>query len=374
MRVRFGGFHQQWLTIVDQDFHDSNPTSYRRNLNVVDEYHNSEIWLLGEAIVSGGITIGLKIEMEANSNTNEVDKLFAYLSKNTVGRVTVGNENNAAILLRVTAPSGGIGIDDGDVIGGFFRVPEAFILDNTALNVTSLRFGDGDSGKFTYITPDFGGFQAGASFIPQFEGRADNTSLRAADEERGRRFRNGWAGGVRLNRYFGQVGVRASAGVLGGQAAEFLRAPSRGATPKKAGGNDLLAWSLGARFEWAGLNFGGAATWGAGDYGRDGRTGLVQQLNSNGWSVGAAYQYGLYTVGVNYFKSSLNRFAGRGGHSWLDVGTASCTYALGSGIALVGGFFAYDADGEEALGSGEGNRFKQENTGWGVATGLLLSF
>lgn len=160
MRVRFGGFHQQWLTIVDQDFHDSNPTSYRRNLNVVDEYHNSEIWLLGEAIVSGGITIGLKIEMEANSNTNEVDKLFAYLSKNTVGRVTVGNENNAAILLRVTAPSGGIGIDDGDVIGGFFRVPEAFILDNTALNVTSLRFGDGDSGKFTYITPDFGGFQA----------------------------------------------------------------------------------------------------------------------------------------------------------------------------------------------------------------------
>ena len=107
-----------------------------------------------------------------------------------MGQVIVGDENNAGFLLHVTAPDGGISLDSGDLcnirafeVGGSGVSPGGggqFF--DSPLCTTNLRLLDNDSGKFTYITPRFAGFQAGVSYIPEFETGGDNNSaLRRAD-------------------------------------------------------------------------------------------------------------------------------------------------------------------------------------------------
>jgi len=140
--------------------------------------------------------------------------------------------------------------------------------------------------------------------------------------------------------------------------------------------DNLFAWSLGGQASLAGFSAGfGFAK---GEQGRGGTSGRGTppgsatsiQINSTGWTVGAAYEVGPYKVGVDYYRgvgnpNSSAATADTSGRQRLDQAVLSGTYTLGPGIRLVGGVFWFD-------GESEGNTVA--NDGYGVATGFKLGF
>jgi hypothetical protein len=381
-RIKLGlsGYFQQWGVFTDQSFKTrtgGTPAGafQQQPTNFASEKHNSEICVIGQTTLDSGLTVGINVQIEANTSADQIDESYLFLQSPTFGQAILGDENNAAYLLHVTAPDGGVSLDSGDLLNiRAFETNGAPVFD-TALGTTNLRLLDNDSGKFTYITPRFAGFQAGISFIPEFTSGGDNNSaLRKAGITEGngvaggtsttRGIYNGVAPGINYTNTFGNgFGVQASAGYLwaetgsgyGGTPAFNGQAAAPGADTK-----NLIAYNAGAQLSFAGFSVGGGWM-----YIPQGNSPNIGKLNGVGWTAGGAYEFGPYKVGLDYETGTQNAVS-TGGVSRLEQAVLSGTYVLGPGIRLVGGIFAYDWDQE--------NSISKNNNGIGGTTGLKLAF
>jgi outer membrane protein OmpU len=381
-RIRLGlsGYHQQWGVYSNQDIDTPTLTgsTASRKIKTVpfDQKHNSEICVIGETTLDNGLTIGVNVQIEANTSGDSIDESYLYVQHPTYGQLILGDENNAGYLLHVTAPDGGINWDSGDMINNDFWVnTSGQSYFNTALGTTNLRFNDNDSGKFTYITPRFFGFQAGYSFIPQLEpfgGDCNSsvyyTNLGSTFGASGgnncgtNQFKNGSAGGLNYREKFGDFGVQASVGAM----YAFSGRTGRTLGNQAPSGSELFAWNLGAQFSYAGFEFGGAYNDAPN---RQVAVSGNNSMQSHSWTVGAAYEWGPYRVGLGYMKGETRGNLSVNKWTRLDQANISGTYTLGPGIRLVGGFFLYDIDAQD-----QDRGFGNNNNGWGFASGLKLGF
>lgn len=360
-RIKLGlsGYYQQWAVATNQSYKTrATPDSSARYQNTVflDNKHNSEVCVIGQTTLDNGLTIGVNIQIEAFSEGDSIDESYLFLQSPTLGQVIVGDEDNAAYLLHVTAPDGGIPIDSGDLVKVRMFETGGGVLFDTPLATTNLRLNDNDSGKFTYISPRFAGFQVGASYIPNFEqpGGDNNSALTAVgtgDGGRNSGQHDGVAAAVNYTETFGGFGVQASGG--------FLRADSFSGGPNKSDSN-LIGYNAGAQFSYEGVTVGGGWMWVP-----QGQRTATTKFNGQSWSVGAAYTFGPYKVGFEYFTGNNNK-TGNGGRDRLEQTGVSGTYTLGPGIRLVGGVFYYDWQEE--------NKLSQNKNGVLGATAIKLAF
>ena len=369
-RIKVGvhGYHQQWGVYLNDDIDTRNDDGSTTKIKTspVDQKHNSEICFTGESTLDNGITFGLNVQLEANTEGDQIDESYLYVQSDSMGRIIVGDENNAGYLLHVTAPDGGISIDSGDMISDTFWADtyggSSF---NTSLATTNLRFNDNDSGKFTYISPRFAGFQLGASYIPQFEpgGGDDNDPIyksRGTNTDDKETQNEGYAVGANFKEDFGGFGVQASLGYLGANTSD----------------NPLSAANGGAQFSFAGFTVGGAyvkAFGGSRTLNDNGQE--ITEFDGDGWTAGGAYEIGPYKIGITYQRGVNSGFKGAdGGDVRLDQANLGGPYQFGPGIRLVGGFFAYDSDAQNpgcvTADCGAG----YDNDGWGFASGIKLGF
>lgn len=368
IKLGLSGYHQQFVTAVEQDYNVVGAPGRAQRTNVVDQKHNSEVCFIGESTLDSGITVGVNVQLEANTSSDQIDESYMYVSHPQAGQLLMGDENNAGYLLHVTAPDGGISLDSGDLLNlEAFVIPVANVFD-TAIGTTNLRFFDNDSGKVSYTTPRYAGFQAGISYIPEFEnGGDDNSSLRApgtGNLGRNAGIHNGWGGGLNYKNDFNGVGVQASVGAMYGDPAASGNANGGGVNLNGASTDPIVAYNTGAQVSYAGFTVGGAYSRGQGNTNTQVAGGLGQ-VNSWSYTVGAAYATGPYTVGVDYMYGTNNTSPNLSGRGHLTQFIVSGGYTLGPGIRLVGGVFTYD-------GENEGNT--TENDGYGALSGFKLSF
>lgn len=377
IKLQLSGYFQQWGVFTEQQLR-TRPTTgtgvafgnkSNQPTNFATEKHNSEICFIGQTTLDNGLTIGVNVQLEANTSSDQIDESYLFIQSPTAGQLILGDENNAGYLLHVTAPDGGISLDSGDLTNiTAFETNGAPVFD-TALGTTNLRLLDNDSGKFTYITPRFAGFQAGISYIPEFTSGGDNnTSLRRSGNgtingstATTRGIYNGFAPGVNYTDKFGDFGVQASLGYLyASTGSGYSGTPAfNGAAAAGGDTKNLIAYNGGLQLSLAGFSVGGAYL-----YVPQGNSPNIGKLNGNGWTVGGAYEFGPYKLGIDYQYGDQNAVAG-GGKSRLRQGVVSGTYTMGPGIRLVGGVFTYDWDQENNVSS---------NSGIGGATGLKLAF
>ena len=384
-RIKLGlsGYFQQFGVVTDQSYRvRATPATNDRHekTQLVDQKHNSEICVIGQTTLDSGLTIGINVQIEANTESDQIDESYLFIQSPTMGQLIVGDENNAGYLLHVTAPDGGISLDSGDLCN--LRAFEtgtatqaagygglgANLFDSPTCT-TNLRINDNDSGKFTYITPRFAGLQAGVSYIPNLEAGGDNnsalTKIGTGDNGRNSGLKNGVAGGLNYTETFGDVGIQASGGAM------WAESFSGGANGSNA---NLLAYNAGAQFSFAGFSVGGGWLYvpqgqrnvvSAAQAGTTGAT-AGSPIRSNGmsWTAGGAYEFGPYKIGLDYMYGENNKTTS-GGKDRLTQAIVSGSYALGPGIKLVGGVFYYDWEEENQL---------SKNNGIGGLSGLKLSF
>lgn len=389
-RIKLGlsGYYQQWGVGLDQDIKGVASNSIKTN--PIDQKHNSEICVIGQTTLDNGLTVGVNVQFEANNDIDQIDESYLFLQGPSLGQIIIGDENNAGYLLHVTAPDGGIVVDEGDLmnIDAWVNTGISSYLD-TPVGTTNLRLTDNDSGKFTYITPRFAGLQAGVSFIPQTEGSggddnngayfirttASSAGYQGAQISTARsRYKNGWAGGVNYTHTLGGVGVQSSLGAM-----YFDRGKQSLVT---ANGSNLFAWNAGLQISLAGFSVGGAYIDSPNKntlHATNATTGGISSYSLGGYSytVGAAYEFGPYKVGLDYMYgqspgvvSSTDPFLRRNlGHDQsLQQAVLSGTWTMGPGIRLVGGAFAYDLKTDSPQITGYNNQ------GIGAATAVKLSF
>ncbi|WP_372002995.1 porin [Tistrella mobilis] len=332
IKLGLGGYYQSAFVLIDEDVENTRTDSMKQE---------GEIHFLGETTLDNGIKVGVNVQLEAYTTSDQVDEHYVYF-EGGFGRVVLGAENSAPYLMHYSAPSAvvGHGVDSPNFfhasrpsysVGGA-TVQNALASNATFLNATS------DANKLTYFTPRFAGFQLGLSYTPSLQGGRGGSSGaygNLSDNNVGAQEKLVEVGLNYVNT-FGGINVAASAGYSGGSLEQ-----------EAAGFDDLEAWSLGANLGYAGFTFGGAYM--------TSNQGLQLEDDLEQWNVGLTYGFGPYKVGVAYADGGVTLGTGRQDElKMIEVGG---TYALGPGVNLMAGYYYIDFDSDDAGLRNEANSF-----------------
>lgn len=252
LEVTLGGYSEfGWSTAGDETFVDG--AADRGH----DFFMDNELQPTVEGTSDSGITYGTGLEIEVGSgsadSTVSMDEAVLFFS-GLFGRVEVGRDDGAEDVMFVggedtQAGTGGI---DGDI--GFNFVPMQ-IQDS------------GDSAKVTYFTPRVGGFQLGASFVPD---EGDDGGLDDGDDfSDSFGFGGNWEGS-----FDGFDLILSATGII--------------AENEDDDEDDKADWSVGGRMGLGGLQFGAA---------------FIQRTDANEAdiiNVGAGYSFGPASASVGY--------------------------------------------------------------------------
>ena len=314
--VRVGGFMQTTVAIVD-DTLDGTGAAPRgvagagtQSRNSTDFRNEVEIHVFVTGKAANGLSYGAVIEVQNDGTSGSVldlDEAYVFVSSPTLGTIRFGEEDSAASILQVRAPSiTGFGADGAWDVG---------ILGNAADRsggnpsiLTGINDGS-DATKIIYLSPQFFGFDFGVSYAPNagegdrpFNARAVDAlaaaPTAASNTQRDRTgLQNEMSAALRYRGTFGGVGIAAAFGYMQADAPEVTAAG--GAVSPRA--EDVSAYTVGLNLSAFGLTVGGEYTWGKYSGASVGRTALARGRDeSNHWLLGATYVMGAFSVGAYY--------------------------------------------------------------------------
>ena len=319
-----GGHMKGYVGYVDQD------TVAGREEREIDIFRETEIHFTGETVLDNGLTVGFHAEADADgADSFTLDESYAYFS-GSWGRVNFGEEDGAAYLLQVAAPSADSNIDglrqyinpvNYDVALGTTTGTFA-----TAVGAGAGSFGfdySNDVGrnaeKLTYLTPVMNGFQGGVSYTPDLNNFAPSSnSLFSTNEDD----ELGEIGSVyeiaaRYEGQFDNVGFTFGGGYTHGDLEQ-----------SSAGGftDDFQEWNVGLDIDVSAFGLGVAYT--ENNNGND-----VTDTNET-WVVGADYTTGPFKLGASYFNNENDALAGNDIET--DRYTGGVVYTYGPGMTFRG--------------------------------------
>lgn len=319
LKIGLGGHFSGYAVYHDQD-NDSDQHSFEFR-------RNTEIHFTGETTLDNGLTVGFHTEMEIEGNDLN-NESYAYFSGGW-GRVNFGNEDGAAYLLQVAAPSADSNVDGlrstisalnaANFIAGVSSAPLDYQHADFG-NRPSIVDGAGDTETFgtdrlTYLTPKFNGFQGGVSYAPT-AGRATGIAAMSADNDADD-FKNLWEAAARWDGQFEGVGLSFGAG--------YSYAKNEDPADTK-----LKTWNVGTNVAWNQFSVGGSYL--KSNNGISGSDG-----DSRTWVVGAAWDNGPWHAGVSYLdRSDDQNVFGTAGDLDSERWTVGGGYAFGPGMTFRG--------------------------------------
>ena len=333
-----------------QDDGPGHPGANRHNFDFKRE---AEIFFTGSTKLDNGLSIGVDVQLEAESCTDQIDESYIWFQGNW-GRVNLGSENSAAYLLQLGPPA---------VDGNFDSQDPNFRLFNRGATAGDPRIGgfgnrsdldvwtpltSGDSEKITYLSPRWAGFRFGLSFTPDNseEGNTGGQVQAKGGSFAGMPFSNTetqWsnliAAAVNYADKFGPVEVETGVGYEVGFREGEREQTVGGITSRY---DDRNAYSAELNLGYAGFKLGGAYF--VDDNGID-CTIVAGVCSGSGtqrsWGLGLTYSIGPLTVGTSYLNSMRNRDP-VGRSEQLDRYMVGGRYVLGPGVDLRGSVQYYD--------------------------------
>jgi hypothetical protein len=359
IKLSLGGFFRTAVLVNIDDQGNGDLGDNRYNDGV---FSDGEIYFLGKTTLDNGITVGARVELEAEQKSDQIDAAYAYFSGG-FGEIRIGSQNGALMTLCVT-PVGGTtnfgAFSQDQVINNAFSGYSAGIcnsVDGFGLNDTNA---DGTrSQKIVYLTPNFGGFQLAVSWSPN--GGHENTQVSdfhsgmpvAVDGEQ----RNIVDAYANYTRDFDGWGINAG---LGGS--WTLSTGGKGSNVKK---NDYYQAGLN-------LTFGSFSIGAAGEYYNDFAhfdDGTDNGSTGDGWVVGGgmAYNIDAWTVGLQYSYADWE-FINSSDDRRVNTVALSGNYDMGPGISL-------DATLQYVWANADGGHTNGDNyNSLGIGLGTAFNF
>ncbi len=364
-----GGYFIGYGLYTDQD-----TSTAGLDLRSFDFRKETEVHFNGETTLDNGLTVGGHIEMNADRNldaesSNEeaarIEESYMYLSGGW-GRVNFGEEDGAAYLLQVAAPSADDNIDGLRPDINTFDLSEMSAGNFSGLGTGSLDDGDvlsyaadatGYANKITYITPLFSGFQAGVSYTPSVQDALTTASGSAAlsDETVGQ-FGDAIDLAARYQGVAGPVDFTLGAGYsrLTTEEDSVDTGDTGALIDDEIGSDNQTVWNAGARAGYGAFGFGVA-------YLND-NNGVDSNGDTTVAVAGVDYVTGPFKVGVSYYDRTDEGnapeagAAGTGAAATDDVDTTRITagvgYQYGPGMALNGSVSRVSIEDDATDGDG----------------------
>lgn len=288
-----------------------------------------EVHFTGETTLDNGLTVGVNIQLEGETNGDQIDETWAYVS-GSWGQLRIGQEDGVAYNFGYIGPYAGLNFSaftpwfNMTTVGntsGFAPGPGY----NTNFSVHNLY--DADSQRIYYTTPDFNGFQLGVSYAPDTSQdnvspfvplTTDNTS-------------NIWDFALGYSGEFSGVTV----GLSGGYSRYDVEISP--AEPE--------AWSVAANF--------GSGPWSVGGSYQnadvDNAAGFIElEL----FEVGVAYASGPWLAALTYSNGDWGISGTGTNEDTLQTLVLAVGYVLGPGIHVDAGLGYSDLDNDTAGGFG----------------------
>ena len=328
------------------DLDDNNQPTRLATLDKNDFNSRGQIQVLATGRTADGLIYGADLVLNIDGNRPpadilggrsaisnravEWDEMYTFVALPSLGRLEFGDQDGAVSQLRVISAIEGFGSGgvNGD-LGSFATTRPVFF--------ESGQLGLDDATKIIYLSPQFFGFDFGASFAWNLgDGRRGCGTLSTACQtlkstnENINRARNIFDFALRYRGTLGPVAFAANGGVTLGSAVDII-----GAADYKA----PRVYNIGATATFAGFTVGAEYLWGRINTG--GMTGLLRnaQADSDGarqYLIGATYTFGPFVVGAHYYnlktEGSQAITADRTDEGFAFGGR----YTLAPGLQLVG--------------------------------------
>lgn len=278
LKLGLGGHFKGYGVYVDEDAEvaDQRDFEFRKN---------TEVHFTGETTLDNGLTVGVHVEQSVENIDDQDNENYAYFSGGW-GRVNFGNEDGAAYLLQIAAPSADSNVD------GLRTYIRGFQSD-VELDYDLAHFGNGPieanttttasrTDRITYLTPKFNGFQAGVSYAPE---ASTNDGLNAMGVNG---LEDAWELAARWDGQFEGVGISVGAGYA--------------TVDNDAGLAEPEGWNVGFNLAWNAFSFGAVYL--------DEQDTQGVDIDSTTWVVGAAWDNGPWHVGASYLAREDDAAAG----------------------------------------------------------------
>jgi len=340
--VRLGGFFDfSYGNVSDSAdkgfFRNGSTLSTAKGRQRNDFRTESEINLYADGVAANGMRYGAVFELQmdnvaAGSGTAvDYDELYGFV-KGSWGELRFGQEDHAANLMQVRRPST-LWMGSDDAWDEFVVQSGTF---GSAPYIMSGITDGSDATKLIYLSPQFMGFDVGASYAPN-SGEGERTQLADSTTtfQRDRTStENQISAALRYRGTFGDVGVQAAMTGYWADAAQL----SANGVPLAAKPQNINAYLAGLVLRAYGFQVGGEYAWG--NYNTTvGNGALNPGLDgSNHWLVGAVYTIGAFQVGAQYGKGTQDNGTSTTGaalsdrtQTYLGLGVA---YTLAPGMTL----------------------------------------
>lgn len=322
LKLNVGGHFKGYVNYTDQD-----DDLAGGDVNDFDILRQTEVHFGGETTLDNGLTVGAQIEAVADAGDDfAVDESYVYMA-GTWGRVNFGDEDGAAYLLQVAAPSGD---DNIDGIRQFIN-PVNYGGVASGLALTDVYSGGldydndiaGNDDKITYLTPVFSGFQAGFSWTPEAGDDASEGNNGNALDVDGT-FDNVWEAAARYEGSYNNVGM-----ILGGG---YTWAES-----------DVNEWNVGADFDIGPFGLGAVYT----EFDAESTAVVGGDVEADTWVAGVDYTTGPFKIGASYLNADTET---AGVDLEADRYTGGVIYTYGPGMSFRGSVSYVEFDGDAAVG------------------------
>jgi len=317
LRLQVRGFKHEFFAVGDVD--GAVGTDY----NNTGEFSDGEVQFRGETALDNGLTIGVQVELEADSRGDQIDEAYAFI-KGDFGKVVAGGENlaNYNTFWGVVAPSVGVPINSG-WITVFVPPPAGHDLSfRSTITTTNVDIGN-DENALSYYSPRFAGFQFTGGYAPAVVDTGEGKTFTGFEADKTFEYYNAFGVGLNFSDSFNGIDVKVAGGY------NQISAPQN---VEALGGDDVQQVKVGANLGYAGFSVGGSY---ANEFeGKQIVSGgaITRSEEGRSWDVGGSYSTGPWGISGTYFHGQWEANPLQVGDDELDSFVGAISYALGPGI------------------------------------------
>jgi len=347
--IKVGGFYEAIIGYATNSsgFTNEGTSTSQTGYNEIDVKTDSEIYFSGSTKTSGGLTVGVKVEIESDqASAGIIDHSYLTVTSNDMGTVMLGSGAAAAAILAVQAPNtGALSIAGGDT-NGWVKMPTG---NNTSVN-QGMGYGGHDGAKLRWHKAFKAGVTVGGSYTPSW---TNSNNMPANGGNLGTETSSLDAG----LKYSGKMGKNAVNASITYWA-------------KDAGVNSLDGYHIGLSTTMGAITVGASMD----DISSDGKlasgapvSGSASSLDAEGINVGASWNQNGTTLSLNYYKKEMELATGTAGEDSMEKWTLGAKYELGKGVDFVGTV-------QNAKWGDESNAATTNNKGTVIVGGINVAF
>lgn len=328
----YAGFAKQNNTVYVEGSGPNSPTALSTGFGRLSGYDKASLITDGEIDFVGTYKfnkdnkLSFFMSLDVIRDNVNVD-LSYFMWDNKAGRFIVGNSKNVSNMMAVTAPDAGtLGIQD-TYATNLIALPYGF-----AVNPATYSIVDNDTAKVSYISPEMGGLQLGATVMPSDAGLSASDAFYVSEETR---LKFGANVAALYTKDFGKTVLSVSANYA--YAKPTFKGMSYNSSTDVEEKN-VHQYGGGISIQRGNLTVGGSVNVvnTSDEIGRHFYIGGRNLAKGVSWDFGVGYNFGPLETSMSMIQSRANSFFEKGKKDVYTLGLLAVRYHITKGLSVYG--------------------------------------